>query len=147
MARTTAGLGGSIRGSGKVAVKLSRLVGHTVGGLGNSWGIWRGNVASVWLGVGHRDTARDVDTNGSLEVSFANFEGTALSIVGHVVCAAQTVVNVLAVRSLVRSGGRRVTDGEAELVTPDEAMRNGLLSLQVIHEVLPTHLFQSFTCW
>jgi len=124
MARTTSSFDGGIRGSGKVAVKLRRLVGHTVGGLGDSWGIWRGNVASVSLGVGHRDTANDVDTDGGLKVSIANFEGTILSIVGHVVCATYPVVNVLAVRRLVSSGGRRVTDGEAEGVAPDEAVKN-----------------------
>lgn len=105
---------------GQGGVKSSRLVGDTVGRGGNDGGVRRGNITRGGLGVGHGDTVGDIDTGGSLEICVTNFEKATWSVAGHVVRAAHTVVNVLAVGALVTCGGGRVTNRDAEGVATHE---------------------------
>jgi hypothetical protein len=98
------------------------LVSNAVGRTGNNGSVGGAGDTSVGLRVCHRDAVGDVDTDGSFEISITYFEGTVLSIVGHVVRAANLIVSVLAVCRLVCTGGGGITDGEAKLVPTDEAV-------------------------
>ena len=84
--------------------------------------VWhRGNRTQAlrWLSVGLNSTALvGVDTGEVLVLTLAALEYTTLSVVGRVVCATDTIVDVLAVAGSV--GASWITGLEAEAVCADE---------------------------
>ena len=71
------------------------------------------------MSVGHNLTIASVNTREVLVVTLARLEGTVLRVVGGVVVATDTIVDVLAEVGSVGAVG--VTRLEAELVSTDEA--------------------------
>lgn len=71
--------------------------------------------------VGRGSAAGGVDTDGGHVITIADLEDTLLCVVGCVVCAPETVIDVLAESLLILAGG--VTDFHAEAVTTHEAER------------------------
>ena len=111
-------------GTGESGVDDGRSVGNTVGGGGDLGLIWhRGNDTQRLggLSVGLDLTvAIGVDTGEVLVVTLARLEGTILGVVGGVVGASDTVVDVLA--EVSRIGASRIASLETESVTAHEVV-------------------------
>lgn len=106
---------------GKAGVESARLVCNTVGRRGDDRSVRSSDIASVRLGISHRDAVGSINSDGGLEIRVTNFKGTVLGVVGHVVRAAQTVVNVLTVGRLIFRRTRGIADGDTERVSTNEA--------------------------
>lgn len=142
--RSTSSSGRSSGDGRQARVQSSRLVSSAAGRRGDNRSVRRGEVATVRLSEGHGNAVLDVDADGGLEIRFANFKGTVLGVVRHVVSAAHAVVNVLAVRRLIGRRTRGVTDCETERVSTNEAamlVKGGRYRCDA-----STCLFQSMTC-
>lgn len=120
--RSTSCRGSTTCGCGKAGVEISRLVSDAVGRRRDDWSVWRSNIASVRLGIGQRSATGDVNSDRRLEISITNFKSAILGVVGHIVGAAQTVINVLAVFRLICRGTRWVANGETERVSTNESV-------------------------
>lgn len=83
-----------------------------------------------------------VDTDGGHVVTIADLENTLLCVVGCVVCAPKTVIDVLAEGLLVLAGG--IADFHTETVATHEAERE---MRHVDKRLRKTHFVQSITCW
>jgi hypothetical protein len=82
------------------------------------------------LEVGRGSAAGGVDTDGGHVITIADLEDTLLCVVGCVVCAPETVIDVLAESLLILASG--VTDFHAEAVTTHEVCPINDLLVRVI---------------
>lgn len=109
---------------GKSRVQRRGAVLHTVRGRRDNGGVRDRRDRTKRLGrleVRLRHATRYVHTGRSHVVAIAHLECTVLGVVGCIVCTAEAVVDVLAVRGCVLSGG--VADLDTESVPTHEAAR------------------------
>jgi hypothetical protein len=96
------------------------------------------------LEIGRGGAAGGVDTDGRHVITLTDLKDTLLCVVGCVVCAPETVIDVLAEGLLVLAG--RVADFHAKAISTHEAERE-MRHVDKRQDRKKTHFVQSITCW